>query len=562
MNKIILLCVFIGGYISFSYAQNDACREFEEQCPYGAGAACNTGGVSSRVKEFPGQVCVMNVGTLRGNYNNKVPNCDGLTNRVDALRGMSADCDSVSIIELNSNAQCICACGMARTALERAVCETNNWGSDTERCLACRGCNEEQPGPGSCEKQAEVICPPDQYDINCRDGAPREGGMVMDPIGCDCTCKRKGPCTLTGGTCTPIKVTPTSLVCSKNNFATCFLCDNAPYGPSTAYCTMHPDHCDGYSDLGFNTKEQCLEQCSRGLVANVLDRINGYDIKTLAGDWNCGINRDCHPFGHGPRQCTFLDITSAAGLELCASAPYRYSTLLPNCDIDFVLSNHCGCSSPSSMDFSQHYWPLHLYDHPTLVYGFRPEYSLLDDQIIEAHSQVTYDGITQTDPRSDGLGSSCGANGNPIASCTATGSTSRGMLRFGRYNECPSFYERFRPRVMACDTAWAGAHAESVKHGSAATSVRTTLELATANATASCSGDCDQSHLPPMVTAAKTDQAFPIGNLLVTTRIWSRERQASAQAPRLTPRCVELLQACTFRVKREELLQCTISLSE
>lgn len=497
-------------------------------CLVGASSASNAGSASSTIREYPGVNCTMNVGVLVGDYGLKVPNCSGLNGRREGLTSRGIDCDTITLIELNSDVQCHCACGQYASELERMQCEANDWRPDAERCAACNGCGGGS-GAGSCRQQAEVICPPKQYEIECSDG-----GNIVNPIGCDCTCRKKGPCTLDGGTCTYRQVRPSDPRCGNNNSASCTLCDNAPSGPSTATCNMHPDHCEGWEPLGFPSFEACFAACSTGLVDEVLATVAGYDIKTLMGDWNCSATADCDDssilteiiglFKRFPIRCPFFDRLANAGLEVCGSAPY----ILPSCALDFVVSNWCGCGDAQWFFGGGLEWNLN-YDHPTTVFGTHRAYGLYDDVIIEAHSEMNCGGSRSYDPASDRLGAQCAIEGWSPSWCEGSGSTSRGMLMYKRRNECPAFYQRFgNPRVLACDVARASASASCGPIDSARTSIRQTIENATVTAAASCSGGCGQVHNPLPVLSAERDEALPLivngEESFVVTRIWSRER--------------------------------------
>ncbi|HYN20198.1 MAG TPA: hypothetical protein VE078_04500 [Thermoanaerobaculia bacterium] len=494
----------------------------------GSATAANQGIPSSTIREYPGITCSMNLGVLRGNYGLKVPDC-GALNAVGGLLSGGA-CDTVSIIELNSDVQCHCACGTPRDKVEQLQCEANDWKPDPARCAACQGCGRGSGGEG-CRQQAEAICPPDQYDIECGDG-----GSVISPIGCDCTCKKKGPCALNAGTCSYQQIRPSDSRCGANNSAGCWLCDNPPNGPSSAACTMHPDHCadGGWSGLGFSSAVECLDKCSTGLVRNVLAAIGGYDIKILAGDWNCALRGDCLV---GPMICPFLGEMAAAGLEPCASATY----INPLCQLDGVFSNWCGCGGAASL-------PLGLlmmnpnYDHPILVHGKHYNYTLYDNAIIEAHSQSTCPGVPATDPYTDSLGAGCDIFGWSPSYCQSSGSTSRGMLMYKRPNDCPEYYEKFGyPKVLACDQAAVSASAACGLIDSSQTSINLKIEKAENSASAGCAGGCPAWDTPPPVLSEEPDDALPLivneEESLVITRIWSRERGPSVCQTSWPPLC-------------------------
>jgi hypothetical protein len=327
---------------------------------------------------------------------------------------------------------------------------------------------------------------------------------------------------------------------------------------------MHPDHCGNgaWEQQGFLSLEDCFSHCNWALVNEVVQAIQGYDIKTLAGDWNCSATDDCETTGDGPIplpglgspigdivdlidlysplpiRCPYLESLEAAGLKVCEHAPY----LLDGCSLDFVVSNWCGCGMSVSPFHQFGFRNGHLNDHPIAVFGTHRTYQLYDTPIVEAHSQTTCMGGFTQSFTSDHLGASCNLVGWAPSSCEGSGSTSRGLLMYKRPNECPELYEEFGyPRVLACDRADAMAMAACTPLDQASTSVRQKTGDAEVSASASCSGGCGEIDLPEPDLAAEQDQALPLivdgVESLVVSRIWSREYGPTRCANSWPPLC-------------------------
>ncbi len=513
-------------FSSCSLAQNDPCVEY---CRLGCGgeaASSNAGYSPTITKELPGVSCVMNVGVAHPFaevYGYKVPECGGLVGRRNSLLSRSVDCDSIHLIELNSDQQCYCACNFD------IACGEMGMTRDGDRCEACRGCTG-GGGTGSCRKQAEVICPPDEYDVYCEDS--RSGGVTEFANGCDCTCTKKGPCAIKGesASCHNVFI-PAPLGCEEeNNFATCTLCG----ANQSATCTVHPSHCNG--------NYECLERCSTELIRSVLDTVAGYEIITIAGDFNCSAAGDCLP--GQPRICPWFDLINAAGLDVCASAPYRFS--LDHCRLDFVLSNFCSCGVDTGEHFFGDLGGIY-YDHPTLV--FRGGGSFAGRFIGTASSELVTELGTLVDPLSPRYGSACYANGHP-AMCVGTGRV-EGVMRYERNDECPAYHQRFPPEVMVCERASAEASASSRCEASSNSRIRIRNGEAEIEQQASCSGDCDNTTgwqaIPPRRTIVPS---VSNGSILFFEREFALHNLANAFAPRVdSEECRLLMVACQALVE-------------
>src|SRR4029079_7018379 len=174
------------------------------------GGSCQSGGSSSAsncigsggwAKTMPGVICTMTVGNNDplSAYTNKIRNCTEASGRLDGIKG--SGCDVINVIELNSDAQCQCACNpknkqncdtdpdlgsqICRDDPERpAECKNDGFGYyEKDRCDLCHKCQPYNPATpdGSCWKQVEIWCDPNLYETSC---------YQVGDKGCDCTCVR------------------------------------------------------------------------------------------------------------------------------------------------------------------------------------------------------------------------------------------------------------------------------------------------------------------------------------------------------------------------------------
>lgn len=352
------------------------CHDGSGQLDGGSGDwawASGLGGVTARA--LPGIVCHMNVGNIDNNqYGLKIDTCAHLEGRAAEVSG--AGCDTITVVELMSGTQCAQACAPGELT-----------GPDTEACRLCKGCPPEgDPGPtglaDSCERQASVVCPADQYDVYCAE-APASS------VGCDCICQKRGPCTTRGPECQyhEIRVEDLSWTDSENvshpcdvgNYASCTTCTDPYGGPSMGHCVVHPSHCNAFL-VNPSDRTSCLEGCSSPLVQLAAATISGMDYRTMSGDFNCTPHATpCETLG-GVAECPWLDAgDSYDGMEICPQSSGTAAvgaggygggsslggTGVPNCVLDFVLSNHCGCGETAVVWNSAFGYG----DHRTIIFG-------------------------------------------------------------------------------------------------------------------------------------------------------------------------------------------------
>lgn len=313
-------------------------------------------------KRLPGTLCHMNVGNLGAGDGAKIDTCAHLLGRASEVSG--AGCDTITLVELLSSYQCNRLC-------------TEDPTSDS--CKLCQGCGN-NVSPLGCRNQAALVCPSSDYDIHCTE-AP------VDSVGCDCICTKKGPCAAQGPNCDSARVTVDDLFwtdtggdphpCSPGNYAHCTWCTDPYGGPSSGHCVVHPDHCNYRSDPIFGTfllnaanRALCLNQCSTSLLNRAKAKIAGMTIQSMTGDFNCiPRGQTCTGTGVSIAECPWLSSSNTfAGLSICPqndnTAAVGIGQGSPNCMLDFVLSNNCGCSTTTAVLGGINYG-----DHRTIIFG-------------------------------------------------------------------------------------------------------------------------------------------------------------------------------------------------
>ena len=462
--------------------------EGEEAC-FAGSSASNNPSWGGFVKPMPGTVCTMNVGnSTTSSYAYKIRSCSEATDRRAGIAGRG--CDVINVIELNSDAQCDCACdptNLVDNPSRRPICAADGFGEyDPDRCALCQGCGS-TPKPASCETQAEVICDPQSYyPPTCNKLAHK---------GCDCMCFRKGQCSLGGsGSCEDKKIPPgpASLGCDSGNYATCRKCDFDGDGSyDWGSCVAHPTHCNPSLD-----RAACLRDCSTPVMEEAAKYIADAKVHTISGDLNCDPRPGgCIAFG----ECPWVGLMASYGLKICKFD--RGTTLADSCAVDLVLSNFCGCNSQINVAGPG--------DHATIVYESTPGYWTGPlTEILSANSASSCPDPDATDSSSDQLGAaaSCPAleNGQPVSSCDSWGHTSSANVRYyTQVDECYLEPEMGIPKVLVCDIATATASATCTDRASSSSSSFVTIGKADASISASCSNGTAYNPAAKIVTKSE-----------------------------------------------------------
>jgi hypothetical protein len=508
------------------------------------GEACSAGGSSAAsncpswggfVRTMPGTVCTMNVGNnnVFAGYTNKIRNCDEAQGRSQGIAGTA--CDVLNIIELNSDAQCGCACDPKNTCTtytspegvsvciddpERPEeCKEGSFGYyEPERCELCKGCGAGRKP--TCESQAQVLCDPEYYE-------PPYCHQVADK-GCDCMCIRKGPCVPPPSRCIE-QVIEGPPDCDTGNYALCRKCDFDSDGSwDWGSCVAHPTHCVNFLNMAEPIlMEQCLERCSTPIMNGAAAFLSTAKVRTISGDLNCDPD-GCSWFG----TCPWVErMRDAWGLEICN---HNQGTTILGCEVDLVLSNSCGCAGQENRDPSPG-------DHSTIVFNAGSRiWSGPLTEILSANSAASCPDPDQSNSTSDSLGMSASCptseNGQPVGSCSSWGHTTNAKVRYYTLADECDRPEVGIPQVLVCDIATAQASASCTPGASSGSSSFVTVGKANSSQAATCSNGT------PYNPAARTVMASEIimpslvrrsdGNLYYRVeRDAHRDRGAECSAP-------------------------------
>lgn len=460
--------------------------------PGGSSSASNCSSWSGFVRTLPGTVCTMNVGNNRtSDYTYKIRNCNEAQQRLQGIAGLQ--CDVINIIELNTKAQCRCACdpnntctpvythdGMYAGCLDDPgrpeICKSDGFGYyDPDRCELCQGCGAGEPV--SCEAQARIFCDPANYEEPyCHQVGHK---------GCDCMCVRKGPCVPPPERCVEKVITGPS-DCDSGNYAICRKCD---YDNDNVFdwgsCVAHPTHCTPDLD-----RTGCLERCSTPIVVGAAEFIADAEIQTISGDFNCDPDI-CWWFG----TCPWIDRMKGFGLEVCHLTT---GTTIMNCEADFVLSNACGCASQQNIEPSPG-------DHFTIA--FNTNSRIWTGGTLELLSAESASSCPDPDQRSStsdhlGRGASCPTteNGQPVGSCSSWGHMTGKVHYYTRADECERPGAGI-PKVLVCETATTQATATCTPNASSGSSAFVTMGQAQSSQGATCVNGTPYNPAPRVVTA-------------------------------------------------------------
>ncbi len=295
---------------------------------------------------------------------------------------------------------------------------------------------------------------------------------------------------------------------SEGNYATCTRCTDPYGGPSVGNCVVHPDHCNGAAD-----RDACLFVCSRGLLLRAAAALEGMDVRTMAGDFNC-TPRDfpCDGGGVSIAECPWLSTSNTfRGMEVCFQTGGTAAVGglgcgggiigagCPNCILDFVLSTDCGCGDTRVVTNGIDYG-----DHRTIIFGQHSQPVLeyvpgTSHRLVHGHFDVRYsDGSTARfheswDSVANGAGASCGAGVNcgglyHGGTVVAAENVCEGRQQV-RVRQPAGCVKEAKALVCANAGAWGLASGQASGHGAA------TAPPAGANATASGNswqGRCDR----------------------------------------------------------------------
>ena len=326
---------------------------------WGHGGAGTASG-SIWAKRLPGTLCHINVGNTGAGDGAKIDTCAHLLGRAGEVS--SAGCDTITVVELLSSYQC------------NRLCDED---PASDSCQLCQGCGN-NVSPLGCYNQAARVCPTSDYEIHCTE-AP------VDSVGCDCICTKKGPCAAQGPNCDSARVTVDDLSwlddhgnpqsCSSGNYAHCTWCTDPYGGPSMGHCVVHPDHCNYIGEVWNPTstgeRARCLATCSTELMNRAHAKIAGMTIQSMTGDFNCiPRGQTCTGTLVSIAQCPWLSPSNTfAGMSICPqngnTANVGVGQGSPNCMLDFVLSNHCGCGSTAVVAGGTDPYG----DHRTIIFG-------------------------------------------------------------------------------------------------------------------------------------------------------------------------------------------------
>ncbi|MFN7963085.1 MAG: hypothetical protein U0002_17625 [Thermoanaerobaculia bacterium] len=489
------------------------CRDDSGQQSGTGDWAWASGNGSVRARALPGIICQLNVGNIsNGDFGVKIDTCAHLRGR--AAEVSSAECDTITLIELMSKYQCAAAC-----------IPGEGTGPNTEACRLCKGCPPpEDPGPTSmvesCERQAALVCPSDQYQVFCSQAPP-------DSVGCDCICQKLGPCSTQGPNCHADTVRVDDITwmdtagvehpCDAGNYATCTSCTDPYGGPSMGHCVVHPSHCNGSFFGSEEDRALCLSTCSTLLAHRAAAKIRGLDYRSFSGDFNCTPHAvPCDGGGVSIGECPWLeDDDSFQGMELCSQnsgtaavgaaggggGSEQLGGGFPNCMLDFVLSDHCGCGETypvmNGIDYG---------DHRTVIFGATSRLLVqvvpgTSHRYVHGHYVVRGPDGNPTAPISYDHDDWSGATGS---SCRASAScgydSSRGFV-LSQTDNCWSEHQaRLKQpaecfqggKALICSEAgaWAVTMGSSQSHG--ADTADTAVAGTSAGGNGQWSSDCDQ----------------------------------------------------------------------
>lgn len=349
---------------SSTYSLGCGCVNDDGPTPDWGHGGSGTASGSIWAKMLPGTLCHMNVGNTGASNGAKIDTCAHLLGRASEVSGTG--CDTITLVELLSSFQCV------------EICDED---PESDACKLCEGCGS-NVSPLGCRNQAALVCPPEEYEINCTE-AP------LGSVGCDCICTKKGPCAAQGPDCDSDRVTVDDLSwtdtggeshpCSSGNYAHCTRCTDPYGGPSTGHCVVHPDHCNYRDDpvlgtflLNAANRALCLATCSTELMNRAQAEIAGMTIQSMTGDFNCiPRGQTCSGTMVTIAECPWLSSSNTFGaMSICPQTDHSAAVGIgqgsSNCMLDFVLSNHCGCSSTSVVPAPS----VDPYgDHRTIIFG-------------------------------------------------------------------------------------------------------------------------------------------------------------------------------------------------
>jgi len=468
--------------------------------PGGSSSAGSCYGWSGTVKTMPGTICTMNIGNNSpfADYTNKIRNCSEADGRKQGLGG--TNCDVINIIEINTDAQCQCACDPSNTCTlvidpstgasvclddpgRPVQCAQDGFGYyEPARCALCKGCGANKPP--TCQTQAEYLCDPNVYDIEIHQ-VPNKG--------CDAMCVKRDPC-VRPPRCEDFVATGlggSDPDCDAGNYAICRKCDyDGDDRMDVGSCEAHPPHCAGaFSNDLFHFDlldpinalireklQACLRKCSTPVMEEAARFLSDARVRTISGDLNCDPDR-CHWFG----QCPWVDLMSSYGLEICN---HSGSTTGFGCAVDLVLSNSCGCAQEETREPSPG-------DHKTIVFNTAAGvWSGPVMEILSANSASSCPDPDQSSSTSDSLGAvaSCptSENGQPVGACSSWGHVPSAKARYYRIADTCDRPELGVPQVLVCETATASAWASCTPNASSGSSAFATTGKATSSQGATC----------------------------------------------------------------------------
>jgi hypothetical protein len=464
--------------------------------PGGSSSASNCSSGGGFVRTLPGTVCTMNVGNNNyfSQYTNKIRNCDEARQRLQGIAGLQ--CDVINIIELNTKAQCRCACdpnntctpvtnpdgtygGCIDNPARPEICKADGFGYyEPERCELCQGCGAGEPV--SCEAQARILCDPANYEEPyCNQVAHK---------GCDCMCVRKGPCVPPPERCEE-KVITGPMDCDSGNYAICRKCD---YDNDNVFdwgsCVAHPTHCIP-TPAWEGGLDACLERCSTPILKGAAEFIADAKVRTISGDFNCDPD-GCSWFG----TCPWVDLMKGYGLEVCNHSD---GTTVFGCRVDLVLSNSCGCASQENIEPSPG-------DHFTIAFNTGARiWTAGNLEVLSAESASSCPDPDQRSSTSDqlGRGASCPTteNGQPVGSCSSWGHLKGKVHYYTRADTCG---RPDPPQVLVCETATTLASATCTANASSGSSAFVTMGQAESSQAATCVNGVPYNPEPRVVTKA------------------------------------------------------------